>query len=269
MKRLIAEFTPPIVYRAARRLWRRLHGLGSHDFYGAWPELSAVPVTKEQNGSDPWAETIGAEWRNTFRAPLSPTIDDNGKLILPLLISQFREPVTVLDFGGGPCVGLAWILRTLTNEARHLSYILVETPGMCRVVQAELAQHSAYAVSEIPTFIAHPLVVHAGGSLQYVEDYCGALKALTALAPETIAITNTPVTELKTYARQVLNAPYRRIASWVFNRSELVETMKSLGYELRFFVRHQLPLTHKSAPGPSDMATLIFNPARRSGAGSR
>lgn len=266
MKRFIVELTPPIIERMARPVWRRLHGLGSHDFFGAWPRLSDVPVTKERDGGDPWAGTIGPGWRDTFRAPLTPMIDDNGKLILPLFVSQFDRSVTVLDFGGGPAVGLAWILRTATVQPGQVSYVLVETPGMCRVVESELLQHSARAVSEIPASLPLPLIVHAGSSLQYIEAYRGVLARFAALAPDLILLTNTPVTELPTYARQVMNAPHRRIASWVFNRHELIETMRSLHYDLRFFVRHQLPLTHKNAPGPSEIASLVFRPTPQSAA---
>lgn len=38
MKRFIVELTPPIIERMARPVGRRLHGLGSHDF---WSSIAA------------------------------------------------------------------------------------------------------------------------------------------------------------------------------------------------------------------------------------
>jgi putative methyltransferase (TIGR04325 family) len=260
---LIADLTPPVLLRLMQRLWRRAHGLGSHNFEGSWPTLADVPVTRKGNDDDPWAQTIGTAWRENFKTSVaSPTVDATGKLILPLLVSRFTGPLTVLDFGGGLGTGLANILRYAPGiDMSRFSYVLVETPAMCRAVRSEIEARSGKAVEDVPDVLPSPLIVHAGSSLQYVSDYQTALSRLTALNPEILIVSQTPVTDCSTYARQVLNTPHRKLATWVFNRSEFISGMEVRGYRLIFGVDHDLPLTHKNAPGPSVMTSMVFSPA--------
>jgi putative methyltransferase (TIGR04325 family) len=238
--------------------------LGSHNFEGAWPTLADVPVTRNANDDDPWAQTIGAAWRENFKTDgdASPTVDATGKLILPLLASQFAGPLTVLDFGGGPGTGLANILRYAHGiDLSRFSYVLVETPAMCRAVRSEIEARAGTAVENIPDVLPSPMIVHAGSSLQYISNYEVTLSRLTALRPAFFIVSQTPVSDCSTYARQVLNTPHRKLATWVFNRSEFIAGMEGRGYRLTFSVDHDLPLTHKNAPGPSVMASMVFSPA--------
>ena len=258
LRQAIVDLMPPIIARPAQKLWRRARGLGWHNFEGAWPTLADVPVPSRSDGADPWAQTLAAGWANSLDAPPRPTVDENGKLILPLLVSQFSEPVTVLDFGGGPAVGLAKILQYTRQRPLQVSYVLVETPAMCGAVRGEIARRSGKVVEEIPDVLPQPSIVNASSSLQYISDYRGTLARLAKLAPKFFIVSNTPFTDCPTFARQVLNTPHRKIASWVFNRGEIVAQMKALGYGPVFGVDHDLPLTHGNAPGPSVMGTIVF-----------
>lgn len=260
LQQVIAALTPPIVARPAQRLWRRMHGLGWNNFEGSWPTLADVPSTPRTNHDDPWAQTLPAGWRENLDAPARPTVDENGKLILPLLVSQFSELVTVLDFGGGPAAGLANIFQYTRQRPLRVSYILVETPAMCRAVRGEIERRSGKVVEEIPDILPQPSIVNASSSLQYILDYRRTLARLARLAPKFFVVSNTPFTNCPTFARQVLNTPHRKIASWVFNRREFVAEMKALGYRPIFCVDHDLPLTHGHAPGPSIIGSIVFCP---------
>jgi putative methyltransferase (TIGR04325 family) len=194
---------------------------------------------------------------------VTPTVDATGKLILPLLVSQFAGPLTVLDFGGGPGTGLANILRYAHGlDPSRIFYVLVETPAMCRAVRGEIEAHSGRVVEEIPDALPGSLIVHAGSSLQYVADYQATLSRLASLKPDLFVLAQTPVSGCATYARQVLSTPHQKLASWVFNRLELIAGLDVRGYRLIFSVDHDLPLTHRNAPGPSVMASMVFSRAR-------
>jgi putative methyltransferase (TIGR04325 family) len=253
--------TPPAVMQPARRLWRLANGLGWHNFYGSWPRLVDVPVTKEESDNDPWAQTIATKWRQNLSATPGPICDDTGQLILPLLASQFSGSLTVLDFGGGAGVGLANIRRFARLECSRLNYVLVETPAMCRIVHDEIVAHGGSVVDTIPDALASPLIVNASSSLQYISDYGAVLSRLARLVPQIFIVSQTPVSDCPTYARQILNTPGRKMATWVFNRVELATEMQSLGYRLAFSVDHDLPLTHGKAPGPSVLASMVFTSA--------
>jgi putative methyltransferase (TIGR04325 family) len=266
VRSLIVDLTPPVLLRLAQRLRRRAHGMRWHNFEGAWPTLADVPVTRKPDDDDPWAQTIGAAWRENFKTAgvTGPTVDNTGKLILPLLASQFAKQLTVLDFGGGAGVGLANILGYARNlDLSRFSYVLVETPAMCRTVRGEIEAHSGAVVEEIPDALPMPLIVHAGSSLQYVSDYQAILSRLARLAPEYFIVAQTPMSDCPTYACQILSIPHRTLATWVFNRAQFVAKMQAIGYRLIFSVDHDLPLTHKNAPGPSVIASMVFSPAVR------
>jgi putative methyltransferase (TIGR04325 family) len=221
-------------------------------------------VTRENDDNDPWAQTIGANWRQKLAnlgAASGPICDDTGQLILPLLMSQFSGPVTVLDFGGGAGVGLINI-RSFVRLETHLHYILVETPAMCRIVRDEIEGHGGRVIEVIPDVLPSPLIVNASSSLQYISDYGDVLSRLARLTPQIFIVSQTPMSESPTYARQILNTPHRKMATWVFNRAEFAAEMGSLGYGLAFSVDHDLPLTHGKAPAPSVMASMVFVPTR-------
>lgn len=268
MRALVTDLTPPVALHVAQRLWRRAHGLGWYNFEGSWPTLAEVPTTsnRARDEDDPWAQTIGLEWGANLKNcdGASPVSDNTGRLVLPLLASQFAGRLTVLDFGGGPGTGLANILKYARGlDLSLLYYVLVETSAMCRIARAEIESRSGAAVEEIPATLPHPLIVHAGSSLQYVSDYNAAISGLARLAPEYFIVSHTPMGDCPTYARKVLNTPWREIAAWVFNRADFIAGMASHGYRLTFSVNHDLPLTHNNAPGPSAMTTMVFSPALR------
>lgn len=265
-RHLIAGLMPPLVMRSVRKIWRVAHGLGWHNFYGSWPTLADVPVTRDvDDNEDPWAQAIAADWQINLDTGGASICDDTGKLILPILASQFMSQLTVLDFGGGAGVGLANILKFSRPDLSRLSYVLVETSAMCRAVRRQIEAHSFATVTEqIPHALPAPLIVNASSSIQYIADYQAALSGLARLAPEFFIISQTPLTDSPTCACQVLNTPHRKIASWVFNREEPVATLRSLGYRLTFSVDHDLPLTYGNAPGPWAIASMIFVPARQS-----
>ncbi len=260
---MLAGVLPPVVSRQAGKAWRRAHGLGWHNFYGRWPTLADVPISDETSGSDPWAQTIVAGWRENIKTSAAPGHDDLRNLILPLLASGFGGRLTVLDFGGGPGIGLGNILKFARLDSSRLSYVLVETPAMCRIIRGEIETYSGKVVEQIPDTLEKPLIVNAGSALQYVLDYKSALARLARLDPDIFIVSETPMSDHPTYACQILNTPHRKMATWVFNRAEFVDEMKKLGFSLSFAVARTHQLTHKNGPGPFALLNIVFRPTSR------
>jgi len=262
LKSALASWVPPAIMRPGSRLWRRMNGLGWYNLYGCWPSFTDVPVTPSNADRDPWAESIGPGWWAAVKAaPAAPAID-SGQTILPLLASQFAGPFTVCDFGGGAAVGLANMIRYGRVDLTRLSYVLVETPAMSRAVRAELEAQSGRAFDDIPASLPGPLIVHASSSLQYMRDYPATLARLAQLEPRYIILAQTPLTEAPTFACQILNTPRRVMATWVFNRYELIDRLRALGFEQIFAADHNIPLTHGKAKGKTVIGSIVFAPAR-------
>ena len=113
-------------------------------------------------------------------------------------------------------------------------------------------------VEDIPATIAGPVLVNASSAIQYISDYRGTIARLVALAPICFIVSLTPFTDGPTYARQQLNIPHKKLATWVFNRTEFISEMTGLGYSLSFTVDHDLPITYGNAPGASSFASMVF-----------
>jgi putative methyltransferase (TIGR04325 family) len=129
---------------------------------------------------------------------------------------------------------------------------------MCAALRGRLA--GVTIAEEIPAQITGPTVVNASSSLQYIDDWRMTLKCLAALKPQHFIVSDTPFTDGRTYARRQTNLPRKCLACWVFNRAEFFSTMAQLGYRDVFLVEHELPITHKGAPGPSAFGSIVFRP---------
>jgi putative methyltransferase (TIGR04325 family) len=259
------------VLRPTLGVWRQARGLGSHTFEGCYPALAAVPCGENRYDDEEIAEaTVGSlDTLKTFVAN-EPTSDNNGRYILPIVVAQHRGgPLTVLDFSGGPCVGLRLIADHVHRfDLSGFTYCLVETPALCRAIKrritpvllARFGEASFVTIVEdIPAAIAGPVLVNASSAIQYISDYRATIARLAALAPICFIVSLTPFTGGPTYARQQLNIPRKKIATWVFNRAEFISEMAGLGYSLSFTVDHELPITYGNAPGASSFASMIFH----------
>ena len=257
IRSLIIDLTPPVLLRLAQRLRRRARGIGLHSFVpGRYPSVADVG-----DGYDD-GKYAGLIVTNQLRARKSESNDERSwYLILPLVVSQFPDkPLTILDFGGGAATGLFSILDQVTGlDLAKLSYVLVETPAMCRAVRDRivpvLPPLSVKIVEEIPTSLAAPLIVNVGSAIQYISAYRETLARLAGLSPQFIIISQTPMTDGPTSTWQQLH-PYKKIEARIFNRSEFIAEMRPLGYACIFMTTHKSPVTDEN--GPAFRTHMIF-----------
>ena len=76
-------------------------------------------------------------------------------------------------------------------------------------------------------------IVHAGSSLQYIEDWKVMLRKLSNYAPDYMLLEDLYAGDIPTYS----TAQYyygSLIPCWFFNINEIIEQMKSLEYKLQF-----------------------------------
>jgi putative methyltransferase (TIGR04325 family) len=273
VRSLITGLTPPLLLGAAQRQWHRARGLGSHTFDGSYPTLADVPCGEGTYDDDEIAQMVVESAERLLEAVGTPkdVIDKSGNLILPMFASNFiDQKLTVLDFGGGPALGLFSLLNHVPGlNLAKLTYFIVETRAVCRAFRASIkptivnklgAVVHIDVAEDIPAATGSPLIVNAASVIHLIADYRQALSRLAALAPEIFIVSQTPMSEQPTYARQQLNIPRKKVAQWVFNRADFLSEMKRLGYVAIFAIDHDLPVTHKNAPGPSTVTSMVFRP---------
>jgi len=276
-----------VVFSALVHLSHRLHGMGSYTFEGRWESLVDVPCGVAAYDEVILARKIVASRRANLEAAvagekeLDAMIDDNGRTILPLVAACYvsrSAPLSIIDFGGGLGVGLVSLLNHLPDirgyiAAGKLNYVIVETPSMCTAVEEvfeEIVGRDLVGPRVFwricrqlpaPGEVGGPVgILNMASVLQYIDPWRELLKALVQLRPRHIIISETPVTRTKTYARMQCNMPNRRLATWVFNHSELLDELGRHGYTARFTTKHDLPLRIADEPSgfPSRMTSFVF-----------
>lgn len=277
LRSFLRDWVPPAILHGVVSLLHRARGMGFHTFEGNYRTLSDVPCGDFSYDDDTLAKLIATHRLENLRLAGGnvPTVDNTGHTILPLIVATYGDaPLTVLDFGGGAATALSYMLDHLVMfDPARLSYIVVETPAMVRAVHREIGpilerrfgdSRFVQIREDIPGELGGSVIVHIGGTIQYLASYAEILAKLTSLAPDYVIVGQTPMTDAgPTYARQQLNMPKRRLATWVFNRQEFLRLMKSLNYQPVFMIDHDLPLTHKGAPGPSHMVSTVFRPVSK------
>jgi putative methyltransferase (TIGR04325 family) len=267
---LIVDVTPPILLRPMQRLWRAVQGRGFHTFEGCYSNFTDVPGTDSYDDVEfaMASAAFSLEQQKSAATPKSK-LDKVGRLFLPLIASQFAgKLLTILDFGGGAASGLFDITDYMVGfELSKLSYVLVETPAMCRAVRDKIAPYvrerfgnlsSMQVVEEIPSSLASPLIVNCGGSIQYVPAYRETLARLASLSPEFFIISGAPMIDKATCVCR--HNMYKAVAAWKFNRAEFVDGMQDLGYTCIAMVDHDTaPHTHQNGPVSSNVG-MVFCP---------
>jgi putative methyltransferase (TIGR04325 family) len=269
LRSFITDLTPPIVLRPAQMLWRRARGLGTHTFEGCYQTLADVPCGEGRYDDDALAETIANSLEQLRTPNPHPVFDGEGRSILPVIVGQFRQPTTtVLDFGGGPCRGLRLIADHVPAlDLTRFSYTLIETSALCRAIQRRIGPilmerfktASFVKISDvIPSVGEGSIIVNASSVIQYIPDWRSTVTALAALSPDYFIVGLTPFTDAPTYARQQLNIPRRRIATWVFNRKEFLSVLGGLGYNPAFEAEHDVAVTYARSSAKSTFRSIVF-----------
>lgn len=256
VRSLIVDLIPPFLLRSAQKLRRRARAIGFHSRY---------PSTADVGDGYDDEKYAGLIVANALRTRTARSNEDRSwYLILPAIVSQFLDDsLTILDFGGGAATGLFCILDQVTGlDLAKLCYVLVETPAMCQAVRDRivpvLPPLPMKIVQDIPASLAAPLIVNLGSSIQYICTYRETLARLAHLSPQLIIVSQTPMTDGPASAWQQLH-PYKKIRARIFNRSEFVDEMRSLGYACIFTVNHTGSLTDEN--GVDFRTSMIFRPS--------
>ncbi len=103
--------------------------------------------------------------------------------------------------------------------------------------------------TELPELPGTLDIVHAGSSLQYVEDWRGMLTAFAGYRPRYLVLADIPAGDIKTFVT-TQNYYGRKIRHWIWNIREFIDVVGSMGFTLTYKTRCSVPYFGHEQPCP-------------------
>jgi putative methyltransferase (TIGR04325 family) len=170
----------------------------------------------------------------------NPVLSRNAathEYILPAVAASAAragEILRILDFGGGMALTYFAVADSLPRE-QPLVFHIVESEPLCRRArELGLESERLRFHEDFPALQDGVDIVHAGSSIQYVEDWRGLLTRLCSYRPSHLVLADVPAGDLP---HSFVTGQYfygRRIAHWFFQMQELVAVIESNSYRLMY-----------------------------------
>lgn len=157
--------------------------------------------------------------------------------ILPAVAASIacaNATLRILDFGGG-LASTFFAVADALSVGQPLAYLIVESEPLCRRArELDLGDKRLSFHEEFPALPDGVDIVHAGSSIQYVEDWRGLLRSVCFYRPSHIVLADVPAGDLP---HSFVTGQYfygKRIAHWFFRIDEFVSAVEQHGYRLTY-----------------------------------
>jgi putative methyltransferase (TIGR04325 family) len=160
--------------------------------------------------------------------------DENAYLpLIASIISSDRNPVNILDFGGGMGISFIHLLSCAPN-ADAIHYYIVENSAVVALGRQLFPNSKIHFLTELPSQQIKFNLVYLSSSLQYIENYSALIDKLCQYQPEYILFVKLSAGEIPTYATCQRNLGGTKIAYWFLNVFEIEAILNKNGYSLIF-----------------------------------
>jgi putative methyltransferase (TIGR04325 family) len=165
-------------------------------------------------------------------------LDDEAGALLSLLIAAAtvgsRDPLRIVDFGGGPGLGYAQITSGLASRP-FIDYHVVELPSVCADGRRLFGDDPhIHFHSSIPSRLEAVDLVYAAGALEVIDDWQGVLRTLCRLEPRWVLLSGVCCGDFETFATAFMAIKGSAIPVWLLNVHAIVDVMTDCGYYLLF-----------------------------------
>jgi len=153
-------------------------------------------------------------------------------VVLSMLDNNTSEKITVLDFGGGLASVYHETLEMLPSK-ENIKFIIVENSGICQKGNNIFVSDSQI---EFTTEFSNDFqvdLIHAGSSMQYVNDWTGLLDIFGQYRPKYMIFSDLPAGNIDTFVT-VQNQNGEKIPVRFWNLQEFIDSVESIGYRLVF-----------------------------------
>lgn len=143
-----------------------------------------------------------------------------------------KDELNYLDIGGG--LGASYLNLLYSCPIKKINFTLMDLAETVAIGKDLFKDHGTIEfITEFPTNRVGKFdIIHLASSLQYFEDYRVLLNSCCQLQPKYIFILDTTMGPAPTFACAQVNVADITIPRWVFNIDELIEIMKSGGFDV-------------------------------------
>ncbi len=228
-----------------------------HIWEGVYQKWNEAPLVGDAFNSDKWLSDQAAY----VSAEIAELLDDgisacavSRDFVLPVLAAFVLQPgrvLRILDFGGGMASSYPLVMGT-TSGCEAIEFHVLESPAICASGRAKLTScKNLFFHSEMPPADIDFDIVHAGRSMQYVDDWRGLLAAFAQRKAQYIVLAGLLAGDIKPFVT-TQNYYGCKIPVRFLNRDEVICTIEDLGYRLIYKALHFSKRLGKEGPLPMD-----------------
>ncbi len=171
-------------------------------------------------------------------------------VVAALAVQNGRAP-RIFDFGGGMASSYPLVMGAVPGS-ESIQFHVLESPGICELGSVKFSKHTnLFFHTEMPPLGEDFDIVHAGRSIQYVDDWRGLLRKFAEMSPKYILLAGLLAGNIKTFVT-TQNYYGCKIPVRFLNRSDVICTVENFGYKLIYKTLHFSKRLGKEGALPMD-----------------
>jgi putative methyltransferase (TIGR04325 family) len=224
---------------------------------GVYAEWSDAPVKGDAFNSEKWlldqVAHTEAELHGLADIGLASCAVSRD-YILPLVVAlalKKDQPLRILDFGGGMASSYPLVMGSVSG-GEAVEFHVLESSRICKYGRANFSNYpNLFFHAEMPPLDMSFDIVHAGRSMQYVDDWRGLLQTFVDFKAQYILLAGLLAGEIKPFVT-TQNYYGSKIPVRFLNINEVIQNMESLNYRLSYKSLHFSKRLGKEGPLPMD-----------------
>lgn len=207
---------------------------------GVYGSFSEAPAIGPGFDGPIWRDRSIQAARENFalaktRHPLDYSLRQRNAILPPIaatLLSR-QSRVSILDFGGGLGTAFMVLLQAIGADIARVDYRVVEVDGICHAGRELFTEGTGPVFQpELPAAETFD-IVQACSTLQYIEDWQGAVCRLAAYGAPLLVLGDLLIGNFPSFVT-LQNYYGSRIRSWFINATDFMGEVERNGYRLIF-----------------------------------
>ena len=200
----------------------------THIWEGVYQEFDKAPLVGDAFNSKKWLADQVSHARAEFDQLAERGIDAcavSRDYVLPLvaaLVVQNSRALRILDFGGGIASSYPLVMSTIP-DSETIEFHVLESSDICECGRAIFAgRANLFFHTEMPQLGIDFDIVHAGRSMQYVDDWRGLLRTFAKRNAKYILLAGLLAGDIKPFVT-IQNYYNCKIPVRFLNRDEVID----------------------------------------------